>query len=263
MRETIRQVQEERARLADERINEKKAATLLNNVLRLNEKLVAQLQAIGKSRRGPWMPNSGNPHDIDHQPPPLPSVSRPPRLITASSGKSLSRSVGTERSKSAPRRRSKEATSKDFGNIPSRLHHTTNAHEQRMRAQLPRSEAQLKSVEQREVAHFDREVDRLESDFIRMKKDFHRMIDQKESMAREEGEKVMRSLSPEQVRFEPVRESTLEGLRSNSPGRHARRSHEESKETLESLGLAEGFQHVLDSMDAAEGELAASEAMYA
>jgi len=249
MRDRIRQVQEERVLLEEERQNEKKAAALLNNVLRLNEKLVAQLQAIGKSRRGPWKPTSGSPHDIDSNPPPLPSLSRP----RPASGKSLSRSMGLgERSKSVGRKQRKDVY--EYGGTPSRLHHTTNAHEQRMKAQLPRSEAQIKSVEQREVAHFDREVDRLESDFIRMKKDFNRMLTEKEGLVREEGDAILRSLSPEQVRFEKVRESTLEGLRSYSPPGRSPGSYrrEEHSETLESLGLAEGFQHVIDSMEAAE-----------
>ena len=134
----------------------------------------------------------------------------------------------------------------------SRLHHTTNAHEQRMKAQLPRSAAQLRSVEQREVAHFDREVDRLESDFIRMKKDFNHMLDVKETQREKEELRLLRSVSPEQVQLD-------EAVRSYSPTRYSRspthlRRSLEQRETLESLGLADGFQNVIDTMEYRYGE---------
>jgi len=257
MAEQQQKIKEERATMSQEQANEQKAGVLLNNVLRLNERMVKQLQDIGKSRKPKWRPSSAQTRDVAGHMRDISPTS------THSRGKSLSRSVGP------PVERSGRSVSRGRAahNIEKRTkqsnHHltSTKAHEDRMRAQLPRSAAQIKSVEEREVAHFDREVDRLETDFLRMKRDFKSMVSDKEpTLMLEDGdsnplktstyfERVRSVISPEQIDFGSTRDRELDKLRGSSSRSRGGRTPRTDRESLRSSSpLADGFQDVLDAM---------------
>lgn len=158
-RKLMQQVTEEKALMETEQANERKAGALLNNVLRLNEKLVQQLQQVGKSRKGPWRPTSAMPNHVESPPPPVPKSS----VHSMRSG-----GGSTARSKSASRRRSSSV---------SRLTAPTASTTSYKNANLPRSHAQVRSVEQREAAHERRQVDKLEADFHRLDQEFRTLLD--------------------------------------------------------------------------------------